>query len=68
MMYAPISGKRYLEWTLPRIEAQIELSSTFVCDYKMSTSGSSAKNSHLTQGGRTTIMPMPVNRIHYSVK
>ena len=51
MMYAPISGKRYLEWTLPRIEAQIELSSTFVCDYKMSTSGSSAKNSHLTQGG-----------------
>ena len=25
----------------------------------MSTSGSSAKNSHLTQGGRTTMMPMP---------
>ena len=30
----------------------------------MSTSGSSAKNSHLTQGGRTTMMPIPaVNRI-----
>ena len=29
----------------------------------MSTSGSSAKNSHLTQRGRTTMMPMPVNRI-----
>ena len=29
----------------------------------MSTSGSFAKNSHLTQGGRTTMMPIPVNRI-----
>ena len=29
----------------------------------MSTSGSSAWNSHLTQGGRTTSMTMPVNRI-----
>ena len=29
----------------------------------MSTSDSSTKNSHLTQGGRTTMMPMPVNRI-----
>ena len=36
---------------------------TFVYDYKMSTSGISAKNSHLTQGGRTTMMPNPVNRI-----
>ena len=40
-----------------------ELSSTFVYDYKMSTSGSSARNSHLTQGGRTTMMTMPVNLI-----
>ena len=31
----------------------------------MSTSGSSAKNSHVTQGGRTTMKPMPVNRIKY---
>ena len=54
------TGKRYWDWTLPRIRAQIELSSTFVYDYKMS---SSAKNSHLTRGGQTTIMPMPVNRI-----
>ena len=30
------SGKRYWDWTLPRIRAQIELSSTFVYDYKMS--------------------------------
>ena len=29
----------------------------------MSTSGSSARNSHLTQGGQTTMMTMPVNRI-----
>ena len=55
--------KKYWDWTLPRIRAQKELSSTFVYDYKMSTSGSSAKNSHLTQGGRTAMMPMPVNRI-----
>ena len=31
---------------LRRIRAQKELSSTFVYDYKMSTSGSSARNSH----------------------
>ena len=37
--------------------------STLVYDYKISTSGSSARNSHLTQGGRTTMMTMPVNRI-----
>ena len=55
--------KTYWDWTLPRIGAQMELSSTFVYDYKMRTSGSSARNSHLTQGGRTTMMPMPVNRI-----
>ena len=36
---------------LPCIEAQIELSSTFVYDQKMSTSGSSARNSHFSQGG-----------------
>ena len=63
LFVASNSGKKYWDWTLPRIRAQIELSSTFVYDYKMSTSGSSAKNSHLTQGGRTTIMPMPVNRV-----
>ena len=43
------SGKRYWDCKLPCIEAQIELSSTFVYDQKMSTSGSSARNSHLTQ-------------------
>ena len=63
LFVAAKSGKRYWDWTLPRIRAQIELSSTFVYDYKMSTSGSSARNSHLSQGGRTTMMPMPVNRI-----
>ena len=63
LFVASNSGKRYWDWTLPRIRAQIELFSTFVYDYKMSTSGSSAKNSHLTQGGRTTMMPIPVNRI-----
>ena len=63
LFVASNSGKKYWDWTLPRIRAQIELSSTFVYDYKMSTSGSSAKNSHLTQGGRTTMMPMPVDWI-----
>ena len=63
LFVASNSGKKYWDWTLPRIRAQIEMSSTFVYDYKMSTSGSSAKNSHLTQRGRTTMMPMPVNRI-----
>ena len=63
LFVASNSGKRYWDWTLPRIRAQIELSTTFVYDYKMSTSGFSAKNSHLTQRGRTTMMPMPVNRI-----
>ena len=56
-------GERYWDWTLPRIRAKIEISSTFVYDYKMSMSGSSAKNSHLTQGGLTTMMPTHVNRI-----
>ena len=50
-------------WLLPRIRAQIELSIAFVYNYKMSTSSSFARNSHLTQGGRTTMMTMPVNRI-----
>ena len=63
LFVASKSGKEYWDWTLPRIRAQTELSSTFVYDYKMYTSGSSAKNSHLTQGRRTTMIPMPVNRI-----
>ena len=57
------SGKKCWDWTLPRIRAQKELSSTFVYDYKMSTSGSSAWNSHLTQGGWTTMMTMLVIQI-----
>ena len=61
-------GKRYWDWTLPCIRAQIELSSTFVYDYKMSMSSSPAKNSHLTEGERTTMMSMPVNRIRSRCK
>ena len=45
------SRKRYWDCKLPCIEAQIELSSTFVYDQKLSTSGSSARNSHLSPGG-----------------
>ena len=57
------SGKRYWDCKLPCIETHIELSSTFVYDQKkMSTSGSSVTNSHLTQGGRMTMMPMSANR------
>ena len=67
LFIASNSGKRYWDWTLPRIRSQIELwntashvwyitSSTFVYDYKMSTSGSSTKNSHLTHGGWTTMI------------
>ena len=63
LFVASSSRETYWDWTLPRIRAQIELSSTFVYDFKMSTSGSSAKNSHLTQGGGKTTIPMPVNRI-----
>ena len=63
LFVASNSGKRYWDWMLPCIRVQIELFSTFVYDYKMSTSDSSAKNSHLTQGGQTTMMSMPVNRI-----
>ena len=44
------SGKRYWDCKLPCIEAQIELSSTFVYDQEMSTSSSSGRNSHLSQG------------------
>ena len=38
------SAKRYWDCKLPCIEAQIELSSTFVYDQKMSTSNSSTRN------------------------
>ena len=43
--------KRYCFCKLPCIRPQIELSSTFVYDSKMSTGGISARNSHLSQGG-----------------
>ena len=42
------SGKKYWDCKLPCIEAEIELSITFVYDQEMSTSGSSARNSHLS--------------------
>ena len=65
------SGKRY-NWdrTLPRIRAQLELSSTFVYDYKMSTSGSYAKNSHLTQGegGERQLCPCLWTELRHSAK
>ena len=64
LFVASNSRKRYWDWTLPRIRVQIELSSTFVYNYKMSTSGSSAKNSHLSRGDeRQERMPIPVKRI-----
>ena len=58
--------KKVLELQQPCFEAQIELSSTFVYDQKMPTSGSSARNSHLIQGGRMTMMPMSVNPVSYT--
>ena len=61
LFFASSSRKRYWNWTLPRIKAQIELSIIFVYDYKISTGSSSARNSHLAQGGRTTMQPMPAN-------
>ena len=52
---APSSRKRYWNWTLPWIKAQIGLSSTFVYGYRMSTGSSSARNSQVSQGaGETT--------------
>ena len=75
LMYyvASSSGKRYWHCKLPCTEAQIELSSTFVYDQKMSKSGSSSTNLHLSQegergggvGGRMTLMPMSANRSVY---
>ena len=46
LFVASNSGKKYWDWTLPRIRAQKELSSTFLYDYKMSTS-------HVLRGIRT---------------
>ena len=46
----------------PWIKAQIELSSTFVYDYKMSTGSSSARDLHLAQGGQTIMKPTLANR------
>ena len=43
------------------LRTQIELSSTFVYEYKMSTGGRSAMNLYLAQGGQTSVMPMPAN-------
>ena len=51
---------RMLKFIRYCIEAQIELSSTFVYDQKMSMSGSSARNLHLSQEGRMKMMPMYV--------
>ena len=44
-----IAQNRYCVYKLPCIRAQVELSNTFVYDYKMSTSGDSARNSHFAQ-------------------
>ena len=43
--------KRYWDYKLPCIRTQVELSSTFVYNYEMSSGGGSARNSHLPQGG-----------------
>ena len=52
---ASSSRKRYWNWTLPWIKAQIGLSSTFAYGYRMSTGSSSARNSQVSQGaGETT--------------
>ena len=69
LFIASSSRKRYWNWTLPWIKAQIELSSTFVYDYKMSTGSSSARNSQVARGGGgggwPTMKPMPANRSFY---
>ena len=59
LFIASSSRKRYWNWTLPWIKAQIELSNTIVYDYKVSTGSSSARNSQLAQSewGRTTMKP-----------
>ena len=55
--------KKVLRLDATSYQSSHRTASTFVYDYKMSKSGSCAKNSHLTQGERTTMMPIPVNRI-----
>ena len=49
LFVASSSWNRYWDYKLPCLPGQIKLSSTFVCDYEMSTCGSSARNSHLSQ-------------------
>ena len=67
LFIASSSRKRYWNWKLLWIKAQIELPSTFVYDYKMSTGSSSARNSQVARGGGgwTTMKPMPANRSFY---
>ena len=65
LFIASSSRKKYWNWTPPWIKAQIELSSTFAYDYEMSTGGRSARISHLAQGERTKMKPMPANRSFY---
>ena len=55
--------KRYWFCKLPCIRLQVELSSTFVYDSKMSTGGISARNSHLSQGGRMTLESPQIHQI-----
>lgn len=45
------SKNRYQDYKLPCIRTQVELSSTFVCNYEVSSGGGSARNWHLPQGG-----------------
>ena len=49
LTYQLFFQNRYCVYKLPCIRAQVELSNTFVYDYKMSTSGDSARNSHFAQ-------------------
>ena len=46
-----LKKNRYQDYKLPCIRTQVELSSTFVCNYEVSSGGGSARNWHLPQGG-----------------
>ena len=68
------SGKRYWDWTLPRIRAQIELSNTFFHDFKMSTrvvlqrirtspSGTNDNDAHPCEPNYTTVRNKIIEKI-----
>ena len=63
LFVASNSGKKVLRLDATSYQSSGRTEQHLCLWLQMSTSGSSERNSHLTQGGRTTMMTMPVNLI-----